>query len=140
MEYFIGQKFEGKYPPQAAVWCNRNNAHIEKENGIYTIVENVPLSEVTREDIIKGYENAVQSHLDTVAQSRGYDNTYTCLSYIASTDETWKREAAAFNAWRDAVWRKCHKILDMVANDQMAVPTVEELITLLPVIDWNDPE
>lgn len=29
-EYYIGQIFEGKYPPAAAVWCNANNAFIEK--------------------------------------------------------------------------------------------------------------
>lgn len=29
-EYHIGQIFEGKYPPEAAIWCNKNNAYIEK--------------------------------------------------------------------------------------------------------------
>ena len=28
-EYYIGQIFEGKYPPEAAVWCNANQAYIE---------------------------------------------------------------------------------------------------------------
>lgn len=28
-EYYIGQIFEGKYPPMAAVWCNQNNAYID---------------------------------------------------------------------------------------------------------------
>lgn len=40
MEFYIGQTFDGKYPPGAAVWCNQNNAHIEKSNGVYVIVEN----------------------------------------------------------------------------------------------------
>jgi hypothetical protein len=40
MEFYIGQRFEGTYPPEAAVWCNENNAHIEEANGVYTIVEN----------------------------------------------------------------------------------------------------
>lgn len=29
MEYYIGQIFEGTYPPAAAMWCNSNNAYIE---------------------------------------------------------------------------------------------------------------
>lgn len=29
-EYYIGQIFEGVYPPEAAAWCNANNAYIEK--------------------------------------------------------------------------------------------------------------
>lgn len=42
MEFYIGQTFEGKYPPAAAAWCNANNAHIEKVNGVRTIVGNPP--------------------------------------------------------------------------------------------------
>lgn len=41
MEFYIGQTFDGKYPPEAAVWCNNNNARIEKNGSIYTIVENI---------------------------------------------------------------------------------------------------
>lgn len=42
MDFYIGQTFAGKYPPEAAVWCNGNNAHIEASDGAYTIVENPP--------------------------------------------------------------------------------------------------
>ena len=94
----------------------------------------------TPEQIIRGYEDAVQAHLDQTAQSRDYDNTYTCLSYLSSTDEIWRRESNAFNAWRDQVWRKCHEILNAVMAGEIEPPTVAELIAQLPVIDWNDPE
>lgn len=46
-EFYIGQIFEGKYPPEAAAWCNSNDAHIEEitkegaEQREFTIVENV---------------------------------------------------------------------------------------------------
>ena len=92
----------------------------------------------TPEQIIRGYEDAVQAYLDQTAQSRDYDNTYTCLSYLSSTDEIWNREAHAFNAWRDQVWRKCHEILNAAMAGEIPAPTVEELIAMLPVIDWND--
>lgn len=36
--YSIGQKFIGKYPPMAAVWCNQNKAVIVKlDSGEYEI-------------------------------------------------------------------------------------------------------
>lgn len=38
-EFYIGQIFEGKYPPAAAVWCNRNNAFIEEIDPITKEVE-----------------------------------------------------------------------------------------------------
>ncbi len=39
MNYYIGQTFEGTYPPEAALWCNENRAKIERVNGVFTIVE-----------------------------------------------------------------------------------------------------
>lgn len=93
----------------------------------------------TVDEILKGYEDAVQKHLDATAHSRDYDNTYTCLSYLNSTDEIWYRESHAFNAWRDSVWRKCHEIMNVALAGEIQPPTIEELIAQLPVIDWNDP-
>lgn len=47
MEFKIGQTFKETYPPEAAVWCNANNAHIEAKDGHYIIVENAPAPEPT---------------------------------------------------------------------------------------------
>lgn len=35
--YAIGQKFEGAYPPEAAVWCNDNGAMIVQVAGGFEI-------------------------------------------------------------------------------------------------------
>lgn len=144
MENFvIGQKFHGEYPPEAAMWCNTNNAHIEEttvEGAAERTFEIVANAEPTIEKQVKAYENAVQAHLDATARARGYDNTYTCLSYLNSTDEKWNRESHAFNVWRDAVWRKAHEILNAFIAGAIEKPTVEEVIAQLPVVDWNDPE
>jgi hypothetical protein len=140
MTYEIGQIFSGKYPVEAARWCNANNAHIVETTPTgsieytYEIVANEPPSV---EAVKKAYENAVQAHLDATAQSRGYTDTYTCLSYKDSTDETWHREAWAFNSWRDAVWHRCHEILNAFMAGEIEQPTVEEVIALLPEIDWD---
>ena len=37
MEFNIGQSFEGKYSPEASVWCNNNNAYIIKEDDKFII-------------------------------------------------------------------------------------------------------
>lgn len=57
MNYKIGQTFKGTYPPEAAVWCNANNAHIEVSNGVYTIVENAPAPEPTTKEKVQALEN-----------------------------------------------------------------------------------
>lgn len=110
-------------------------------NGLWYLQGYAPAKPApTTEEILKGYENAVQAYLDETAQSRDYDNTYTCLSYLSSTDPIWHREANAFNAWRDQVWRKCHEIMNAALSGEIAPPKVEELIAQLPTIDWNDPK
>jgi hypothetical protein len=91
----------------------------------------------TAEEQKKVYENAVQAHLDATAQTRGYDNTYTCISYINSTDEVWRRESNAFNVWRDSIWRKAHEILNAFMRGEIEQPTIEEVIAQLPTIDWE---
>ena len=55
--YQIGDSFIGQYPPEAAVWCNANNAHIEKLDGVYTIVENAPVPEPTTAEKVQALEN-----------------------------------------------------------------------------------
>lgn len=57
MKFKIGQTFKGTYPPEAAVWCNTNNAHIEVLDGVYTIVENAPTLEPTTEERVQALEN-----------------------------------------------------------------------------------
>lgn len=138
-KFEIGQKFNGVYPPEAAMWCNANNSHITEitkdgaKEQTFEIVANEPPAV---EEIKKVYENAVQAHLDATAQARGYDNTYTCLSYLNSTDEIWNRESNAFNAWRDSVWHKAHEILDAVMCGAIPKPTIEEVIAQLPKFEW----
>ena len=56
MNYKIGQTFKGTYPPEAAVWCNANNAHIEAKDGQYIIVANLPIPEPTLEEQVSSLE------------------------------------------------------------------------------------
>jgi hypothetical protein len=55
---------------------------------------------------------------------------------LSSTDETWHREANAFNAWRDQIWRKCHEILNDFMSGKIEKISIDELIEQLPKIDW----
>ena len=55
-KYYIGQKFYGIYPHDAAAWCNLNNAHIELVGDNFTIVENAPAPEPTTEEKVQALE------------------------------------------------------------------------------------
>lgn len=64
-EYYIGQIFEGSYPPGAAVWCNANNAYIdvigEKR---YEIKEVPPAPAPTKEEQEQARKAAYTAEVD----------------------------------------------------------------------------
>lgn len=90
--------------------------------------------------IQKELTDAVQQFMDETAQTRGYDNIHTACSYTNSTDPIFNREGNACLAWRDSVWRKCYTMLDEFKAGTRQIPTVEELLAELPVLDWGDDE
>jgi hypothetical protein len=85
--------------------------------------------------LLATYVNALTAHLDTVAQSRNYDNRITC-SVRAAYPGPYQAEGAAFGTWMDTVNQLGYQ---MVANYQaglIPLPTVEEMIASLPVMVW----
>lgn len=64
-EFYIGQIFEGSYPPAAAVWCNANNAYIEViGERRYEIKAVPPAPAPTREDIRQMRKAYRHEHID----------------------------------------------------------------------------
>ena len=73
-EYYIGQKFEEMYPPEAAYWCNENNAYIKELDPVddvrqFEIFEKEPYIP-TWEDIDKARERYREEHIDTRTKAR----------------------------------------------------------------------
>ena len=83
------------------------------------------------------YEQAVQQHLDTTAQSRGYDNMMSACSYAAGSHPKFSVEGRDCIAWRSAVWEKSYEILTAVKNKTRPLPTIEEVIAELPPMVWS---
>lgn len=52
----IGQVLTKENYTVAAVWCNTNGAHIEKQNGAYVIVQNAPAPEPLLEEKVAALE------------------------------------------------------------------------------------
>lgn len=82
------------------------------------------------------YTAAIQAHVDQVAASRGYNDGVHLASYTASTVPAWASEAAAFVAWRDAVWAYAYAQLAAVQDEDRAQPTVAGLVAELPAMTW----
>lgn len=92
-------------------------------------IQNPPLTVV---QIQAQLESEVQTYIDSKAKAKGYDSANSCISYLNSSNATWKADATAMNAWRDAVWLYCY------TNAASATPstTWAQLLPLLPAAPY----
>ena len=81
MNFYIGQIFTGKYPPEAAVWCNKNKAYIINENGKF-IIKTIPepslnkLKEIKIKQIDNETSNTIVSGFDYTINNIKYHFNY----------------------------------------------------------------
>lgn len=108
------------------------------DDGVAVIRPATAADLATEPPTLDDYQRAVQRHVDAAARSRGYDSAATCASYIASTVPLWASEAAAFGAWRDAVWVAVLARMVIVQAGQEPAPSIADLIADLPVLDWPE--
>lgn len=86
---------------------------------------------------ITDYQTAIQAHVDETALSKEFNDGVTLVSYVNSTFEPWADQAKAFVAWRDQVWLYAYAELDKVQSGAREQPTVEQIISELPLIAWG---
>lgn len=96
-----------------------------------------PLEIEPSEPTIADYQAAAQALVHETARSRQYDSAVSLASYVASTAPAWAAEAAAFVAWRDAVWLAAYAALDAVEQGGTP-PSVDDFVASLPSIVWPD--
>lgn len=96
----------------------------------------IPQRELTQEEIKQMLIDGVQEHMDEMAKTRGYDNILSACSYINTGVERFDIEGEQARKWRSQVWAYCYEYLDEVLAGERQIPSLEELIYELPVIDW----
>lgn len=67
MEFQIGQTFTEGYPPEAAVWCNENNAYITKQGEEYIIS---PVPQPTEEELAARAAAGARAQSSTILMAR----------------------------------------------------------------------
>ena len=91
MEFYIGQVFNGQYSPYAAVWCNKNNAYIIKENNKF-IIKAIPepsleeLKEQKIKQIDKETSESILSGFDYTINNTKYHFNYDSFDQQNFTD------------------------------------------------------
>lgn len=139
----IGTKlYKGKYTNKEyadlAVACNQaGNLTIEDMGDYYEVVE-IPVHLPTEEEIQKMLTDGVQAYMDRKVQERNYDSVHTCVgTYLYSPIDKFRIEAESVKDWVSYVWAKCYEILAEVEAGNREVPTLEEVISELPELNWG---
>lgn len=87
----------------------------------------------TVDDRIGALRAHVQQYLDAMAQSLGYDDIKTAVTYAEEPSvPKFQNEGRALRAWRSAVWAACYELLDRVKSGAMPEPSERTLTGLLP--------
>ena len=87
----------------------------------------------TQDELVKAFKDAIQARLDGAAEAKGYDNIVSACSY-AGYENLFQAEAVAFGKWRASVWAYGYAELDQVLRGKRSMPTVEQIVSELPVL------
>ena len=79
----------------------------------------------------QSFNNAIQNHLDTKAQSLRYDNINAIGKYVGYVND-FQAEAEALGAWASSCWKVAGQIEADVQSGVRVMPTVDEVILELP--------
>lgn len=87
-------------------------------------------------DIIHECTWRVQQRLDDFAKTRNYDNILSACTYATSTIPKFHTEGQYCVNLRDSTWNQCYAILAEVQAGTRVMPTIDELMALLPTPTW----
>lgn len=90
----------------------------------------------TNEQTMAKYTIFVQQRLDVFARTRSYDSILSAATYATSLVPKFNIEGQHAVEVRDATWAKCYDIFNAVEAELRPMPTLEELIAELPVLEW----
>ena len=91
-------------------------------------------TDATTEWRLAGINDAVKSHLDSVATNLGYDDMATAITYASDdTNPAWQAEAIALRKFRGVAWMAVNTYLDATPNPTQtgalaAVPQVQSVV------------
>lgn len=109
--YSIGQSFDSKYPPEVAIWCNKNNAHIEKQDSKYVIVENPQPSIDDKKDSVRKIRDGMLTDTDkymlldypiTDEQKQDYINYRKYLRDYTENEDWYLESPKEFKIWLES--------------------------------------
>lgn len=112
---------------------------IETPKGMIEItldeVKSINLSKRTEVEVLKDYTSALDNHLNSKATERGYDSIHTAALRAAVPLSPFHNEGMAYAIWMDECYQLGHQVLADVKSGKITLPTIEEFIASLPVLE-----
>ena len=95
----------------------------------------LPADPPTPQQLLSSIEQAIQTHMDEVAQSKRYDNRDSCRLYAGYLNP-FQAEAIAFGQWVAACWMVSNTAQAYIIAGTRTIPTPAEAILELPTMVW----
>jgi len=99
--------------------------------GITKVMIDTEMARLKRVNYGTEIQEAVQSHVDALAQSKRYDNMMSVRSYTGFPNK-FQRECMSMSIWAGDCWAVVTDIEVAVMLGQRAIPTVQEVLKELP--------
>lgn len=89
--------------------------------------------EPTLGEKLDAFKALIQEYMDAMARSLNYDDIKTAVTYADEPSvPKFQIEGRALRAWRSQIWAAGYALLARVEAGEIAEPTQEELVELLP--------
>jgi hypothetical protein len=75
---------------------------------------------------------AIQAHIDAPAKAWGYDDARSAVSYVGDPFPAFNAEGVAIQTFRSECWAMAREVQQEVLAGERAMPTVAEMLALLP--------
>lgn len=84
---------------------------------------------------LKNIERAIERHMDTVAQAKGYDDRNSCRLYSGFANP-YQAEAIKFGQWVANCWALTFQAQTEIVAGTRPMPTITEAVAMLPTMIW----
>ena len=117
-------------------FINTNPDYLEYK--VWLAAGNMPLPapQPSAAEIVTAVQQAVQQRLDDFARTRAYDGILSACTYATSAVPKFASEGQYAVQARDATWATCYAIMADVQQGQRPMPTIEQVLAELPVLEW----